>query len=192
MQIESPPVACLTLDDYWHIAGHEENAGKLLELIEGELVEKMVSHEPSIIALWFGTYFNMYLLQNPVGITTGADGGYEFNGELLIPDVGFHLLARALPKPEHAFIGAPDVAVEVKSPTDRKRALRRKAEQYLAGGTRLVLLVFPAERTVEVYDSASDDVVTLAEGDVLNAGAVLPGFTLPLADIFSKPWVGEP
>jgi Uma2 family endonuclease len=77
----------------------------------------------------------------------------------------------------------PDLAVEVMSPTDFKRSLRRKAERYLAFGTTLVWLVFPAAQTVEVY-YRDQDVVTFGVNDTLDGMDVLPGFTLKISDIF--------
>jgi hypothetical protein len=62
--------------------------------------------------------------------------------------------------PEREAPVPPDFAVEVKSPTDSKRELRRKAEKYMTYGTRLVWLVFPDEQVIEVY-LADQDVRTL-------------------------------
>ena len=64
--------------------------------------------------------------------------------------------------------------------------MRRKAEYYLQNGSQLVWLVFPDNRQVEVYVPDAD-VVTLGETDTLDGGAVLPGFTLRVADIFNSP-----
>lgn len=77
----------------------------------------------------------------------------------------------------------PDLAVEVRSPTDRVRTLRVKAERYLELGTALVWLVFPEDQTVEVY-TADSDVQVFRVGDVLTGGALLPGFTLPVQAVF--------
>jgi Uma2 family endonuclease len=75
------------------------------------------------------------------------------------------------------------MAVEVKSPTDSKREMRRKAEKYLAYGTRLVWLVFPDEQTVEVYVPDEDVKMVGIEG-ILDGVNVLPGFALAVKDIF--------
>jgi Uma2 family endonuclease len=79
----------------------------------------------------------------------------------------------------------PDLAVEVKSPSDSVRQLREKAEYYLQHGTRLVWLIFPAQRIIEVY--TLDEVEILIEGDSLTGGDVLPGFSMPVADVFADP-----
>jgi Uma2 family endonuclease len=75
------------------------------------------------------------------------------------------------------------MAVEVKSPTDSKRAMRRKAEKYLAAGTRLVWLVFPDEQNVEVY-VADEDVETVGVDGVLDGKNILPTFRLTVRDLF--------
>lgn len=78
----------------------------------------------------------------------------------------------------------PDLAVEIASPSDRRPAVRRKVESYIAAGIAMVWLVDPRARTVLVYADGVDTRV-LRENDVLDGGDVLPGFTMPVADIFS-------
>lgn len=82
------------------------------------------------------------------------------------------------------FEGPPDLAVEIASPGDSRRHLADKARTYLASGARLVWVVWPESRTVEVHRPGSPP-ETLAASDVLNGGAVLPGFDLPLSRIFA-------
>lgn len=175
----------ISYDEYEAYISRPENADKIFELIDGEIVEKMPSYEPSHIAGWILTFVNMYLLQNDRGFTTTADGGYRMpNGDVLIPDVGYISKIRM---PEHTpreVPVPPDFAVEVKSPTDRKREMRRKAEKYLEYGTRLVWLVFPDEQQVEVYSLLEEDVITVGMDGVLDGKDVLPGFTLAVKDIF--------
>jgi Uma2 family endonuclease len=79
----------------------------------------------------------------------------------------------------------PDLAVEVKSPTDSKRKMRQKAEKYLELGTRLVCLVFPDEQLVEVY-RADEDVREVGVDQTVDAGDLLPGFSLTVREIFGK------
>lgn len=100
---------------------------------------------------------------------------------MLIPDVGYIARERLLREPEREVPTFPDLAVEVKSLNDTKRALRRKAEKYLSAGTRLVWLVFPDEKVIEVYQP-DEDVITASMDAVLDGGDVLPGFTIKVAD----------
>ncbi len=77
----------------------------------------------------------------------------------------------------------PDLAVEVKSPGDSYRQMREKAAYYLANGTKLVWLVYPEKRLVEVY-RADGDIQILTGDDTLDGGDVLPGFSMTVSDIF--------
>jgi Uma2 family endonuclease len=77
----------------------------------------------------------------------------------------------------------PDLAVEVKSPDDKFKVMREKAEYYLANGTRIVWLIYPHERLVEVFRPNVDSEI-LNETHELNGGDVLPGFTLAIRDLF--------
>jgi Uma2 family endonuclease len=186
MLLQEPGIRTMTIADYHTFIDQEENANHIYELMDGELVEKMPSFEPSRFALEIAYAFMAYLKKNPIGYVTGADGGYILSDDtILIPDVGYISKVRMTEIPEREVLVAPDIAVEVMSPTDRKRALRAKAERYLQHGTRIVWLVFPATRTVDVY-SADGDIEELSMGGILSGGDVLPGFTLPVADIFGE------
>ncbi len=174
----------LTYADYWAFVNRPENTGKLFELIDGEIVEKMVSFEPARIAINIAYFMRGFLFQHDIGYVTGADGGYSLSDDnMLIPDVAFISKARLPEQPEREAPVPPDLAVEVKSPTDRKREMRLKAEKYLAHGTAMVWLIFPDEQQVEVY-LQDEDVQTFGINDTLDGRDVLPGFTLPVSDIF--------
>jgi Uma2 family endonuclease len=170
--------------DYAKFQNLPENAGRIFELIDGEIVEKMPSFVPSNIAAKVIYYMQGHNLQNDLGYVTGADGGYILSDEdTFNPDVGYISKAHLPEKPSREVIGPPDMAVEIKSPTDSKREMRRKAEKYLAYGTQLVWLIFPDEQTVEVY-VPDEDVKTVGFEGTLDGANVLPGFTLAVKDIF--------
>jgi Uma2 family endonuclease len=78
----------------------------------------------------------------------------------------------------------PDLAVEVLSPSDRMADALAKVAMYLQAGTRLVWLVNPATRTVVVFRSEVDP-ETLGETDALDGDNVLPGFSVPVTEIFA-------
>jgi len=179
------PVQTIGLETYYAFIDRPENRDRLFELIDGAFVEKeMGSYLPSYIAFLIGTYVNFYLFSNPIGRITGADGTFELpNSDRVIPDVAFISLQRMPALPERIALVPPDLAVEVMSRNDKVKNLRQKAQRYLDNGTRLVWLVFPATRTVEVYDG-DEDVVTLTMQDTLTGGTVLPDFTLSVTKLF--------
>ncbi|GIL13076.1 MAG: hypothetical protein BroJett038_17960 [Chloroflexota bacterium] len=173
-----------TLDEFHAFVERPENKNRLFELINGEIVEKVASFTPSRIALRIGHLFATYLDQHDIGYVTGADGSYILSPAYeVMPDVGYISKERLPQEPERAVEGPPDLAVEVKSPTDSKRELRQKAEVYLRFGTKIVWLVFPDEQRVEVY-VPDDDVREFDMNGTLDGGEVLPGFALPVSQIF--------
>ena len=77
----------------------------------------------------------------------------------------------------------PDVIVEVMSPDDSIDDLRDKAKFYVASGLRLVWLIFPRQKIVEVYRPAQATQMFTAD-EILEGYDVLPEFTLPIANLF--------
>jgi Uma2 family endonuclease len=175
-----------TYPEYAAFQALPENADRIFELIEGEIVAKMPSFEPSNIASRINRRVGTFAEdEHDLGYMTTADGGFILSDEdTFVPDVAYISRQRLPEKPRREVIGPPDLAVEVKSPTDSKRAMRRKAEKHLAYGTRLVWLVFPDEQEVEVYDARFEEVQNVGLNGTLDGGDVLPGFTLTVKDIF--------
>ena len=101
------------------------------------------------------------------------------------PDVAFYSPER-IPETGYggSFWGAPDLAVEILSPANRKGALREKLADYFAAGVRVVWVVDPRARTVAVHE-AGGGVRTLHEADTLTCDDLLSGFRLPLAAFFA-------
>lgn len=114
---------------------------------------------------------------------TGADGGYIVMGERYIPDVAFISIEKQ-PEPclEAYNPNAPDLVIEVISPTDTKQKLSRKLTNYHAAGIH-VWVVWPENREVEVHEPGQKvKIYTL--NDTLGGSSILPGFTLAVKDIF--------
>ena len=79
---------------------------------------------------------------------------------------------------------APNLAVEVVSPSDRNREVLDKVEDWQRAGTRLVWVIYPSTRSATVYRTLGDS-EQLSGDDILDGGDVLPGFACNLADLFS-------
>lgn len=77
----------------------------------------------------------------------------------------------------------PDLAVEVVSPTDPAAEVMAKVYEYLAAGVVEVWVVYPELRRVHKYGSA-DAIANVGPMGTLDGGAILPGFALPLTDLF--------
>lgn len=111
-----------------------------------------------------------------------------FPGLVRIPDVVFvawdRLPGRRVPrKPIPDLV--PNLAVEVLSASNTEREMLRKVGEYFRFGVELVWLIDPQDRTARVYHSPTE-VKVLGEHDALDGGTVLPGFELPLADLFGE------
>lgn len=176
-----------TLDEFHAFSEIPENRDRLFELIYGEIVEKMASFEPSQIAAEILFRLRLWLETHPFGRISGADGSYILSDEHeFMPDVGYISRERMPEIPARQVLMAPDLAVEVKSPTDSIRGLRDKANIYLAHGTRLVWLVFPETRRVEVY-TPDGEIQDVGIDGTLSGGEVLPDFALEVRRLFTNP-----
>ena len=161
----------------------------ILELVDGTLVEKAVGFESALLAMYLGHLLTQFVSARKLGKVTGPDGLLRLcPGLLRGPDIAFMSWKR-LPGgrvPKEAFPSlAPDLAIEVLSPSNTPAEMKRKREEYFRTGVRLVWIVDPKTRTVEVYAPRRKPVV-LTESDTLDGGKVLPGFTLALAELFAE------
>ena len=104
---------------------------------------------------------------------------------LLGPDVSFVRAERLRDADEDGYLPlAPDLAVEVISPSERRAKIERKIAEYRAAGVPMLVIIRPRQRTVTVYEPDKPP-RTLHEGDTLDGGSVLPGFTLHVREIFA-------
>ncbi len=130
----------------------------------------------------------MHARANGLGVVYAADTGFllEMDPDLVLaPDVAFIRRERQHMGDTARYIPvAPDLAVEVISPSDRLTQVHEKALEWLAHGVRMVIVVNPRNRTVQVYRSPTD-IATLTEADTLDGGDVVPGWRMAVADIFA-------
>jgi Uma2 family endonuclease len=129
-----------------------------------------------------------YARTHNLGVVGGGDAGFLLARDpdtVRGPDVAFIRKERlAANPPSHAFWpGAPDLAVEILSPSDRPREVREKVNAWLQAGVKMAWVVDPDRRTVAVHRPATD-IETLAENADLDGQDVLPGFRCRVADLF--------
>jgi Uma2 family endonuclease len=161
---------------------HPRNA--VFELVDSNYLEVTTSDLDSDVVINILRFLRQYLTQWRLGRLLATYHPFLMMDEsILCPCIAFSSFQNMPYKPSTVALIPPDFAIEVKSPNDKKKDLRLKAQRYLDNGTLLVWLVFPKTQTVEVYDG-DNDVVTFGMDDTLTGGDVLPGFTLRVADIF--------
>jgi Uma2 family endonuclease len=181
-----PPPGQATVADVIEI---ERRENRICELVEGVLVEKAMGFREGFLTSFL--VFRLRSFVDPVnlGVVNGADGMMQlFPGLVRIPDVAFACWARfpqgRLPDEPVPHL-VPDLAIEVLSRGNTRREMDRKVGEYFAAGVKLVWLVDPAKRVVIVYTSVKDQ-RTLTQADTLDGGEVLPGFSLPLRELFAE------
>lgn len=167
-----------------------ENKEKRFELINGEIYEVPAA---SLLHNWIITQ-PVFLLKTFVdprglGIVFGDGAGFDLpNGDSVEPDVAFVAGADATALPKRYNI-APDLAVEVVSPSNTPTEMSDKIDSYLTSGTKRVWVVYPERHVIEVFRRLGDRSTayeTYRIGDTVTGDGVLDGFTLPVADIFPK------
>jgi Uma2 family endonuclease len=163
--------------------------GERMELIDGEVREKEpmgAQHGEAEIRLTLP--LGLHVLSQHLGELYPSDTQFKILRDpdiIHIPDLAFVRADRLPPKNEREgiLLLAPDLAIEVISPNDRYVVVMEKVERYQRAGVPLVWLVDPRRRVVEVHVLGRESRL-LREGDTLDGGEVLPGFSLPVADIF--------
>lgn len=174
----------MTVEEFDRFAALPENMELDLEYIAGEIVDVVTNPKSSQIGVRLARHIDAFVETHALGHVTGADGGYQVAGERYIPDVGYISSTRMPQLDDEAgyITKPPDLAVEVVSPTDSERLLMIKVGNYLADET-VVWVVYPSEKTIAVYVPGKP-VQVLAEEDTLDGGDVLPGFSLPMIQVF--------
>ena len=159
------------------------------ELIRGVLFETVSAGKiHARLAIRIGGEFDRHVRRHRLGQVGGSDGGVliERNPDTVRePDVYF-VSAERLPLNDESdgyLEVMPELVVEIASPSDSEQAINEKTTMWLEHGVSMVLEIRPASRAVMVHRHGVP-AVTLTGDDVLDCGDVLPGFALPLGEIF--------
>lgn len=158
------------------------------ELIDGVLVEKAMGDRESLLGMYVGRLIGNHVDAGDLGVVLGEAGYFRIGGkQLRAPDASFTSWS-SFPQdeiPEEAYWSvAPALAVEVLSPDNTVAEMDRKIGEFFAEGTKLFWVIDPDTKTAKVYTSAKKFKELDASG-TLDGGKVLPGFKLPLADLFA-------
>ena len=162
------------------------------ELINGEVVAvNPTSLHAAAITARILTLLNAHVLATNAGLVVGPDAGFVIfpdQNTLLAPDVSFITALRvpSFTEQQHFARLAPDLVVEVMSPSDRMTDARRKIALYLEAGVTMVWLVEPGPRTISVYQPGQSP-RRLAGDEIMTAETVLPGFQMTVDDLIGPP-----
>src|SRR5262249_23151428 len=151
--------------------------------------EKVMGFPESVLGVLLSTLLANFARQHDLGIVAGADAAMRLMPKLVrLPDVCFVSWGRVpvrgeVPAAPIADL-APDLAVEVLSKGNSLGEMKRKLKDYSLATPRLVWFVDRRTRTVQVF-TAPDQSRTLTEDQELDGGDVLPGFSVPLRQLFA-------
>lgn len=179
-----------TVEMFEAFAALPENRDKLLELVYGEIREKLPTEKHGILA---GLFFMVLLL-----FAEPRKLGYpsietrhrlpDDSHNARLPDVSFRKATSPVVE-QGAVRQMPDLVIEIQSPDDSPGEMREKAAYYLQNGTQIVWLVYSTSETVEICTRSTSGAIqfeTVGVDGSLSGGNVLPGFILELKDIFQR------
>ncbi len=187
-----PQTQLYEVDEFEQFIALPERRDRNYELIDGVIVEKPMPTDRHVLVVNVLLFFlTLYAREHKLGMP-GPERRIQLPGQkhnTRQPDVSM-ILDPAYPIIERGATPImPDVIAEVKSPDDGYDELREKARFYIANGARLVWLLFPETTIVEVYrPNQPSDMLTLAQS--LDGFDVLPGFSVPIQELFTETRAG--
>ncbi len=178
-----------TSDDLMHMPDdgnrYELNDGELIIMPPPNFDHAKLSAEMLIV-------LGGFVKSRDLGRVLGSDGGFLLHKDaasgretVRVPDVSFISKARqSTQSGDKIYTGAPDLAVEVISPSETHKSIGDKLKNYFDYGVKVVWLIYPQAKTIDVYRSM-DEVTTIESDSALDGGDLLPGFSLKLSDLFA-------
>lgn len=154
------------------------------ELDEGELISMApAAEEHGGTSAEILRLLGNFVKEHSLGRVYSGDTGFVLGQDTVrVPDVAFVTRDRVTRRWSF-FEGAPDLAVEVFSPSDSVPQLMRKVHQYLRAGSHTVWVVYPETKQLHVFEAAKEDRILNAT-DVLEAPELLPGFSVRVEALF--------
>lgn len=183
------PIATLAYRKTWSDEQLESlpKNGNKYELLDRELIMSPVHANHSVICARFMILLGGFVQRHKLGETFDSSIGFRLSPDaLLSPDISFASKARLkkiLVAPDKFLQGAPDLAVEVLSPSERLKQIHQKLDLYFEYGTRLVWMANWRVEQVHIYRHDSIEALTRPT-DLLSGGEVVPGFKCRLSQIF--------
>ena len=161
--------------------------GNKYELVDGELLAVATLFPLDQIAANLFARLVPYVIGTS-GVSMGQTGFRMRNGNLSVPDLSWTSRARIPGGQVPNTFGqvAPDLCVEIISPSEHDADIARKVNEYFDAGAALVWHIFPDTQTVTVFSSPTD-AVTLQSTDTLTGGNLLPQFSCPVSELFLLP-----
>ncbi len=160
--------------------------GRKWELVDGRLQGVPTSGKHDVIVIWLGRLIGPHA--DDFGMLTASQTGFRMSsGNLRVPDFAFTRYDRFPNRevPDGFIEFAPDLAVEIISPSEEPGDMARKVEEYFASGSKQVWHMFPETQTVAVFHSPAES-VTYQPEDELDLSDIFPSFRTRVSGLFGK------
>lgn len=159
-----------------------------MELVGGEIIIMSPSGlESDEVAALIVAQLSNWVRPRRLGRVTASSAGFilpNLDQDVRAPDAAFIRAERLKKTTENYAEVVPDLIFEVKSKSDSLTKIRQKIQAFLAVGTQVGVLVDPRTRTMEVYRLNAENRV-LQDGEILTIPEVLPGWELPLSEVWA-------
>ncbi|MCL1467381.1 Uma2 family endonuclease [Argonema galeatum] len=187
-QIENSPEQKIWTDAEFMALNRD---GHRYEIVNGELIDMGNSGAKHgyVAIILSAALFNCVSTQKLGAMFDSSTAFKMKSGNKRSPDISFMAKERLQgldDLPDGFLEGAPDLAVEILSPSNTVEEIHNKLVEYFENGARLVWVIHPKEQYVLVYRSAQSPDRLLKSTDSLDGEDIVTGFTLPIADLFQK------
>jgi Uma2 family endonuclease len=164
--------------------------GNKYELVDGELVVSNSGLEHGYIGVILASALYSFVISRKLGVVLDSSTAFTMKtGNKRSPDVSFlskNRLQGLKKLPKGFGQGAPDLAVEILSPSNTTAEIHSKIVEYLENGTKLIWVINPEEEYVLVYKSRPSPDRLLSSVDILSGEETLPDFSFAVADLFPQ------
>ena len=175
----------ITAEEFAEMPGPED--GTQQELVRGVIISMPLPNaRHGFCCATIARLIGNFVAVNKLGIVTCNDAGVvvERNPDTVRgPDIAYWSFDRQKTVPKFYFEISPDLAIEVMSPSNTRRQLRDKVREYLFNEGKMVWIVDPEDRCVEIYRNPEEGRI-LIESAILHGEDALPGFQCKVADLF--------
>ena len=175
----------ITVAEFWAMAA---DPGYRYELVDGELIDMDGAPRHGRVTNKIGRLLGNHIDEAGLPLDVGVSTGFQLDAYTLrFPDVHVTTWERMASYDDDAGgfpAFAPDVAIEVVSPSNTPAALARKTAEYFANGTQAVWIADPVPRTVAIRRPGQPEQV-FGVGDLLSGEPEIPGFACAVADLFA-------
>jgi Uma2 family endonuclease len=183
--MSEPPIlsSALTADELFYLSLPNKQA----ELVRGRLiVREPPGYRHGVVAFRIARLLGNYVHDHQLGTVVAAETGFKLFSNpdtVRAADAAFLSRDRAPDPPPSGYLSlAPDLAVEVVSPSDRAGEIQAKVSDWLTAGSRLVWVIDPGRSRAVVY-AQDGSVDPLSHKDTLSGQDVIPGFSCLLGEL---------